>query len=103
MIRESDHMSTLIKVDIPESIIPTYEEFVIDQFIKANITISQGERMLGISYNDFIIFLGKRGISFLKRHKKTLNVARIHLINILLEKVRRYECPNNAKNRKRTI
>jgi predicted HTH domain antitoxin len=72
MIKESEDMPPFLKVDIPESIIPTYEEFVVEQFKKANITISQGAKMLGISYNDFMVFLGKQGISFSQTAKKDI-------------------------------
>ena len=43
-----------------------YEDFVADEYKKGNISIRQGAKMLGLTYEQFMVdFLGKRKISFI--------------------------------------
>ena len=42
------------------------EDFVADEYKKGNISIRQGAKMLGLTYEEFMIdFLGRRKISFI--------------------------------------
>lgn len=66
-----------IEIDIPEEIIVNYktiddvkreiyEDFVADEYKKGNISIRQGAKMLGLTYEEFMVeFLGGRKISFI--------------------------------------
>ncbi len=76
MLKEKELMLT-IKIDVPDTVLEhyssaeeirreVYENFVIDQFKKANISISQGAEMLGLTYSEFMVFLGKRQVSWIQ-------------------------------------
>lgn len=66
-----------IEMDIPEEISinyettddlkrEIYEDFVADEYKKGNISIRQGAKMLGLTYEEFMVeFLGNRKISFI--------------------------------------
>ena len=66
-----------IEIEIPEEILTNYqdindvkreiyEDFVADEYKKGNISIRQGAKMLGLTYEEFMVeFLGNRKISFI--------------------------------------
>jgi len=66
-----------IEIDIPEEILVNYknvdevkkeifEDFIADEYKKGNITIRQGAKMLGLTYEEFMVnFLGNRKISII--------------------------------------
>jgi hypothetical protein len=66
-----------ITIDIPEEILEHYttieevkriilEDFVAEEYKKGNISIRQGAKMLGLTYEEFMVdFLGRRKISFI--------------------------------------
>ncbi len=66
-----------ISIEIPEEILENYqtiealrqavyEDIVANEYQKGNISIRQGAKMLGLSYEEFMVdFLGERKISFI--------------------------------------
>lgn len=42
-----------------------YEDFVIEQRQSGAISLSKAAKLLGISYNEFFILLGRKGLSFI--------------------------------------
>jgi predicted HTH domain antitoxin len=66
-----------ITIEIPEEIFENYqttealrqaiyEDVVANEYQKGNISIRQGAKMLGITYEEFMVdFLGEREISFI--------------------------------------
>ena len=75
-----------IEIDIPDEILANYqsidevkqeiyEDFVADEYKKGNISIRQGAKMLGITYEEFMIdFLGSRKISFINGTTRELEL-----------------------------
>ena len=75
-----------IEIDIPDEILANYqsidevkqeiyEDFVADEYKKGNISIRQGAKMLGITYEEFMIdFLGSRKISFINGTNRELEL-----------------------------
>ena len=73
-----------IEIDIPDEILVNYqgiddvkqeiyEDFVADEYKKGNISIRQGAKMLGLTYEQFMIdFLGRRKISFINGTEQEL-------------------------------
>ncbi|MEM7537857.1 MAG: UPF0175 family protein [Chloroflexota bacterium] len=49
-----------------------YESMIIREFQKGLLSISQGARILGLTYGGFMEWLGKRKISFITATKKEL-------------------------------
>ena len=75
-----------IEIDIPDEILANYqsiddvkqeiyEDFVADEYKKGNISIRQGAKMLGLTYEEFMIdFLGSRKISFINGTNQELEL-----------------------------
>jgi len=75
-----------IAIEIPEEVIPTYqnleqlkkimlEHFVANEYRKGNISIRQGAKLLGLTYQQFMIdFLGSRKISVINRTPEELAI-----------------------------
>ena len=75
-----------IEIDIPDEILANYqsidevkqelyEDFVADEYKKGNISIRQGAKMLGLTYEEFMIdFLGNRKISFINGTNQELEL-----------------------------
>ena len=73
-----------VVVEIPDDILENYnnidevkkaiyEDFVADEYKKGNITIRQGAKMLGLTYEQFMVdFLGGKEISFINATKDEL-------------------------------
>ena len=73
-----------ITIDIPEEILEQYatintvkqlmiEDFVADEYQKGKISLRQGAKMLGLTYEEFMVgFLGSRKISFINGPPKEL-------------------------------
>lgn len=73
-----------VVVEIPDDILDNYEniddvktaiyeDFVADEYKKGNISIRQGAKMLGLTYEQFMVdFLGKKRISFINATKDEL-------------------------------
>ncbi len=67
----------VLNIEVPEEICHCYqtidvlkqticEDFVASEYQKANISIRQGAKMLGLTYEEFMVdFLGNRQISFI--------------------------------------
>jgi phage antirepressor YoqD-like protein len=76
-------MKTVV-VEIPDDVLENYnnidevknaidEDFVADEYKKGNISIRQGAKMLGLTYEQFMVdFLGERKISFINATKGEL-------------------------------
>lgn len=81
----------IVEIEIPEIILENhqnleeikkelFENLVIDEYRKGNLTIRESAKLLGLTYVGFMTFLGERGISFsnlskeeLEEDMKTLN------------------------------
>lgn len=73
-----------IEIDIPDEILSNYqsidevkreiyEDFIADEYKKGNISIRQGAKMLGLTYEEFMVdFLGNRKIPFINGTRQEL-------------------------------
>jgi hypothetical protein len=87
-----------ITIDIPEEILEQYatintvkqlmiEDFVADEYQKGKISLRQGAKMLGLTYEEFMVgFLGSRKISFINGPAGEL-VAEAEQENVWLDEV----------------
>lgn len=73
----------VIEVEIPEIILENhpnldeirrelFENLVIEEYRKGNLTIRESAKLLGLTYRGFMVFLGERGISFCNASKEEL-------------------------------
>ncbi len=87
----------VIKIDIPDIILQQYknrseikraviQSLVIDEFRKGNLTIGQAAELLGLTYVEFMMFLGERGISFCNLSKEELEEDRATLERLLADR-----------------
>ena len=76
-------MPTKISIEIPDSISDNYknvdemersiyENIVISEFQKGNLSIRDSAKILGLTYEGFMEFLGERKISFINATKEEL-------------------------------
>ncbi len=86
----------VIEIEIPEIILENhqnldeikkelFENLVIDEYRKGNLTIRESARLLGLTYVEFMYFLGKRGISFCNASKEELDEDMESLQKLLAE------------------
>ncbi len=80
-------MHTIV-IDVPEDIVEHYttidevkrilvEDFVASEYEKGDISIRQGAKMLGLTYEEFMVeFLGSRKISFINGTPEELQLER---------------------------
>lgn len=72
-----------VEIEIPEIILENhpsleeikkelFENLVIDEYRKGNLTIRESAKLLGLTYVDFMTFLGERGISFCNASREEL-------------------------------
>jgi len=76
----------VLNIEVPEEICHCYqtidvlkqticEDFVASEYQKANISIRQGAKMLGLTYEEFMVdFLGNRQISFINGTQQELEI-----------------------------
>lgn len=50
-----------------------YEDFIIEQRQRGNISLARAAELLGISYTEFFDLLGKKGLSFINETPRELN------------------------------
>jgi predicted HTH domain antitoxin len=50
-----------------------YEDFIIEQRQRGNISLGRAAELLGISYTEFFDLLGKKGLSFINATPEELN------------------------------
>jgi len=50
-----------------------YEDFIIEQRQRGNISLGRAAELLGISYTEFFDLLGKKGLSFINATPRELN------------------------------
>ncbi len=50
-----------------------YEDFIIEQRQRGNISLGRAAELLGISYTEFFDLLGKKGLSFINATPQELN------------------------------
>ena len=50
-----------------------YEDFIIEQRQKENLSLGQAAELLGITYTEFFDLLGKKGLSFINATPDELN------------------------------
>lgn len=81
-------MPALKNIQIPEDVMVDYEEFVIDQFKRANITIGQGANMLGLTYGEFMLFLGKHNVSWIQATPEEIEESYRNLKQVLKRRKR---------------
>jgi len=76
-------MSKTISIKIPDTIVENYsttdelerciyEDIIISEFQKGNLSIRDSAELLGLTYEGFIEFLGKRKLSFITATKDEL-------------------------------
>lgn len=77
-------MPKTITLKIPDSLMEEYgndpeqveraalEDFVAEEYRKSTITIRQGAKMLGLTYVEFMQFLGKRKIGIIQASEEEL-------------------------------
>ena len=75
-------MSQTINIAIPDTIAENYnahelerciyEDIIISEFQKGNLSIRDSAELLGLTYEGFVEFLGKRKLSFINASKKEL-------------------------------
>ena len=76
-------MPQTININIPDSILENYssvdemedsiyEDIVVSEFQKGNLSIREGAELLDLTYEGFMEFLGKRQISFVNATKDEL-------------------------------
>ncbi len=80
-------MHTIV-IDVPEDIVEHYttidevkrilvEDFVASEYEKGDLSIRQGAKMLGLTYEEFMVeFLGSRKISFINGTPEELQLER---------------------------
>ncbi len=50
-----------------------YEDFIIEQRQRGNLSLGQAAELLGITYTEFFDLLGKKGLSFINATPEELN------------------------------
>ena len=50
-----------------------YEDFIIEQRQRGNVSLGRAAELLGISYTEFFDLLGKKGLSFINATPRELN------------------------------
>ena len=50
-----------------------YENFIIEQRQRGNVSLGRAAELLGISYTEFFDLLGKKGLSFINATPRELN------------------------------
>ena len=76
-------MPKTVSIEIPDSIVEKYgssdelersifEDIVIGEFQKTNLTIRESAKLLGLTYEGFIELLGKRKLPFASATKEEL-------------------------------
>lgn len=72
--------TTTITIEIPDDILDNfesiehvqrtvYEDFIIEQRQKGNISLGKAAELLGITYSEFFDLLGEKGLSFINASK----------------------------------
>lgn len=78
---------TTISIQIPDDVVENfdnveeiqrtvYEDFVIQQRQKGNISLGRAAELLGISYSDFFDLIGQKGLSFINASSAELEDSR---------------------------
>lgn len=73
-----------ITINIPDEILDSfenidevqktlYEDFIIEQRQRGNISLGRAAELLGISYTEFFDLLGKKGLSFINATSHEIN------------------------------
>lgn len=73
-----------ISIEIPDDLLDefenieqiqrtVYEDFIIEQRQKGNISLGRAAELLGISYNEFFDLLGKKGLSYINASEDELD------------------------------
>ena len=73
-----------ITINIPDEILDSfenidevqktlYEDFIIEQRQRGNISLGRAAELLGISYTEFFDLLGKKGLSFINATPQEIN------------------------------
>jgi predicted HTH domain antitoxin len=73
-----------ITIDVPDEMLESfhsleqvretiYEDFIIEQRQRGNISLGRAAELLGISYTEFFDLLGKKGLSFINAIPQELN------------------------------
>lgn len=87
----------IVEIEIPEIILENhqdldeikkdlFENLVIDEYRRGNLTIRESAKLLGLTYVGFMDFLGERGISFCNLSKEELEEDMASLNRILDKK-----------------
>ncbi len=83
-----------ITLDLPEEILKNfnnieeirrtlYEDFIIGQRQQGVISLSKAAELLGITYSDFFMLLGKKGLSFINATPEELAESYRHFEKIM--------------------
>lgn len=77
---------TLVTVEIPDELAANfasvqelrrtlYEDFVIEQRQQGRLSLGEAAALLGLSYSEFFMLLGKKGLSFINAEQHDLQTS----------------------------
>ncbi|MGH7599087.1 MAG: UPF0175 family protein [bacterium] len=84
---------TTITIEIPDELLDhfddlnavrraVYEDFIIEQRRRGNISLGRAAELLGKSYTEFFELLGQKGLSFINANRKELDESYQHFENV---------------------
>ena len=85
-----------IQIDIPQDIADSfftvdelrqtvYEDFIIEQRQQGKISLGRAAELLGVTYREFFLLLGQKGLSFINVTADELHRSYAHFVQVMKE------------------
>ena len=85
---------TTVTIEIPDEILDhfddlndvrraVYEDFIIEQRQRGNISLGRAAELLGRTYTEFFELLGQKGLSFINANRKELDESYQRFENVM--------------------